>query len=144
MSVTTVPSSAPSAPWVVSKVAEEELPPASSSSVQQNAMDRSIVSAREAAGCYMYVGCAPPIPFPILACLSAEGDDVVKEFCWAFPIPICCLSQRWVRDSPDSNWFTEQGDQGLHKELISANSHRENRGYFTCCKLTIQRPHILF
>jgi len=88
-----------------------------------------LTSTQSAAGCY--VGIAPPIPFPILATLSAVDENTMTECCWLFPLPIAC-PQKWVRDGADTNWFTEQGDQSLQKLLVSGKFHRENKGYCGC------------
>ena len=91
-----------------------------------------LTSTQAAAGCY--IGCAPPFPFPVIASVTAQDENTLKECAWCFPTPII-FPQTWVRDGPATNWFTEQGDTSLQKELVSANYHRENKGYFTCCKI---------
>jgi len=92
-----------------------------------------LTSTQSAVGCY--VGCAPPFPCPVVASLTAEDENTLREFCWLFPIPFLCMPQKWVRDGPDTNWFTERGDPSLQKELVSATYHHENKGYVTCCKI---------
>ena len=91
-----------------------------------------LTSTHAAAGCY--IGWVPPLPCPVIASLTAQDENTLKECCWLFPTPLAC-PQTWVRDDPATNWFTEQGDTSLQKELVSANYHQENKGYKTCCKI---------
>ena len=56
---------------------------------------------------------------------------MLTECCWLFPTPIAA-PQRWVRHDRAGNWFQEQGDQSLWKELDSAYRHHENKGYVGC------------
>ena len=83
------------------------------------------VSTRAAAGCY--VGCNPlQYPCcPLLACVSAEDENTLRECYWAFPLPYAC-PETWVRNG-DTNWFVEQGNPEQVKDLVSARYHVETK-----------------
>jgi len=88
------------------------------------------VSTRAAAGWYM--GCAPTSTYPccpILACMSAEDENTLRECYWVFPLPVAC-PQTWVRNG-DTNLFVEQCHLERVKDLVSARYHKENKGYRT-------------
>ena len=90
-------------------------------------LNPNITSAEDAAGCYLGI-CFPVCCFPILAYNRAAGPDEIHECCWCFPTPLAEFGQHWVRESPDSRWFREQGDNSLRKEVF-ANYQKENKGY---------------
>ena len=90
----------------------------------------AIVSAQDAAGCY--VGCCPPLP--IVACMSANGPDELNECCFVFPTPIGAFMV-WRRAGPRTNDFYELGGQRKHVSAGSHTGHNETPITYCATKL---------
>ena len=74
------------------------------------------VPAHAAAG--YYVGCSI---FPLVACMSANGPDELRECCLLFPSPFGWY-QEWRRDG-QTNWFKEVGGERW-KDLSAGNPNK--------------------
>ena len=85
-------------------------------------LNPNITSAEDAAGCYLGI-CFPFCCFHVVGGYDAAGPDEIHECCWCFPLPLC-MEQHWVRESPDSRWFRDQGDNSNRKEVF-ANCQKE-------------------
>ena len=87
-----------------------------------------VVPAQAAAG--FYVGCGV-LPLPIVACMSANGPDELRECCFLFPTPIG-LSQVWGREGQTNTFYEAGGNQRKH---VSAGSHNETPTPYCAAKL---------
>ena len=97
-------------------------------------LNPNITSAEDAAGCYLGI-CCPACCFPIFSSNRAAGPDALHECSWLFPTPLA-FGQHWVRESPDSRWFREKGDNSVRKEVF-ANCQKETGPFHRYCAMKI-------
>ena len=87
-----------------------------------------VVPAQAAAGCY--VGCGI-FPLPIVACMSPNGPDELRECCFIFPTPLG-MNQVWRREGQTNTFYEVGGEQRKH---VSAGSHNETPTPYCAAKV---------